>query len=93
MPLVIPAVPKPIVTITGAKKVTTTKAKLTIKGKADSPVTSVTYRIGSQSVNKATGTARWKFQASLRPRKNKITVTAHGPGGDSAPAKLTVIRK
>ncbi len=54
-----PAV-KPVVKVSGAKKVITAKAKLTIKGKATGQVTSV---------------------------------TAHGPGGDSAPVKVTIIRK
>ncbi len=89
----VPAPAVPTVKITGKKNLTTTKPKLTIKGKATGQVTSVTYRIGSKPAKKAKGTASWSIQAALKPGKNKLTVTAHGPGGDSAPARLTVIRK
>ncbi len=82
----------PVVKISGAKKVTTAKAKLTIKGKATGQVTSVTAKVGRKTA-KAKGTTSWSLKAALKPGKNKITVTAHGPGGDSAPAKLTIIRK
>ncbi len=85
--------------ISGAKKITTTKAKVTIKGKATEQVTSVTYQLGKKK-GKATvsngstvGTASWSLKAALKPGKNKLTITAHGPGGDSAPAKVTVTRK
>ncbi len=97
-----PAVARPVVKISGAKKLTTAKAKLTVKGKATGQVASVTYRIGGKPARKAKGTASWKFTAALRPGPNKITVTAigtgstGGPGGpvlNSAPAKLTIIRK
>ncbi len=90
-----PPVPKPaapVVKVSGAKKLTTAKAKLTIKGKATGAVTSVTAKVGKKTV-KARGTASWSLKAALKPGKNKITVTAHGPGGDSAPARLTVTRK
>ncbi len=87
-----PRASAPVVKIGGAKKVTTAKAKLTIKGKATGEVTSVTYRIGSKLAKRAKGTASWSIKAALKPGKNKIAVTAHGSGGDSAPAKVTVIR-
>ncbi len=83
----------PVVKIIGAKNLTTAKAKLTIKGSATGPVTSVTYRIGSRPAKAAKGTAKWSLKAALKPGKNKIAVTAHGPGGDSAPARVTVMRK
>ncbi len=83
---------RPAVKITGAKKLTTAKAKVTIKGKATGQVTSVTAKIGRKTV-KARGTASWSLKAALKPGKNKITAIAHGPGGDSAPARLTVTRK
>ncbi len=82
----------PTVKITGPKKITTHKAKLTIKGRATGEVTSVTAKVGKKTV-KARGTASWSLKAALKPGKNQIAVIAHGPGGDSAPAKLTVTRK
>ncbi len=85
---------RPTVLIKGKKKITTAKATLAIKGSAGGAVTSVAYRVGKMRAYKtAKGTAAWKFQAKLRPGRNKILVIARGPGGDSAPAKLTVIRK
>ncbi len=59
----VPIVPaaKPVVQITGKKKVTTAKAKLTIKGKATGVVTSITAKVGKKTV-KATvtnGSHRW----------------------------------
>ncbi len=88
-----PAPSQPVVKISGAKKVTTPKAKLTIKGSATGEVTSVTYRIGSKPAKAAKGTGSWSIKVALKPGKNKITVTAHGPGGDSTPVKVTVTRK
>ncbi len=64
----LPPVPAaPAVKISGAKKVTTAKAKLTIKGKATGAVSSVTYRIGSKPAKRAKGTASW----SLKPRSSR----------------------
>ncbi len=92
-PVAPPTPAKPVVKISGAKKLTTSKAKLTIKGKATGQVTSVTYQIGSKPAKKAKGAASWKFTAALKPGKNKIAVTAHGSSWDSAPAKITITRK
>ena len=88
-----PTIGPPTVAIKGKKKVTTAKGKFNIKGSTTGQVTSVTYRIGKEKTNKpAKGLATWKFKARLNPGKNKILVVAHGPGGDSAPAKVTIIR-
>jgi len=82
----------PRVKITGPKQITTSKAKITIKGTATGAVTRVTYRIGAGATRHAKGTAKWHFVASLKIGKNLITVTAQGPGGKSTPAKITVTR-
>ncbi len=87
--------PKPAapgIALRGKARLTTTRPKLAIKGSATGVVTRVTYRIGKKS-GVATGTAGWKFLAKLKPGRNKITVTAHGPGGDSAPVNVAVTRK
>ncbi len=89
---IVPAPAAPVVKIAGPKKLTTAKAKLTIKGRATGPVTGVRCRIGGKPARKAKGTASWKLTVALKPGKNKITVIAHGPGGDSAPARLTLTR-
>ncbi len=88
-------VAKPVLTLTGKKKVKTPKANLAIKGKATGTVTSVTYRIGNKGAyKKATGTIAWTVKAKkLKPGRNIITIIGHGPGGDSAPVKVTVIRQ
>ena len=90
-----PIVSKPAapgIALTGKARVTTTRPKLSIKGSTTGKVTSVTYQIGRKT-GTATGTATWKFLAKLQPGKNKVTVTAHGPGGNSAPVKISVTRK
>jgi sugar lactone lactonase YvrE len=87
-----PTPPAPRLSISGKKKLSTSKAKATIRGSVSGSVTSVTYKLGRKS-GSASGTTGWKITAHLKPGKNVLTVTAHGPGGDSAPAKVVVIRK
>jgi len=83
--------PPSAASIAGKKKLSTAGTKYTVKGKAEGDVTSVTYRVGSKGpYKKAIGTTSWRFTAKLKPGKNIITVIVHGPGGDSAPAKITV---
>jgi hypothetical protein len=82
----------PTVKISGKAKVTATKSKLAIKGTATGSVTSVTYMVG-KSKGTAKGTTAWNFTAKLKRGKNVVTVTAHGPGGASATAKITVTLK
>ncbi|MGH6643609.1 MAG: hypothetical protein ACREKL_00245 [Chthoniobacterales bacterium] len=93
--LLMPATPPataPTISLAGKNKVTTSKSKLVIKGTATGTVTSVTYTMSGKK-GKATGTASWHFTAKLKPGKYVVTVVAHGPGGDSAPTKITVTRK
>jgi len=85
-----PAAPK--IKITGPKQITTTQAKITIKGITTGAVTRVNYRIGAGAIKHAKGTAKWHFVAPLKFGKNLVIVTAQGPGGKSAPAKITVTR-
>jgi Galactose oxidase, central domain/Kelch motif len=92
-PLAPPTV-APTVKINGKKKITTIKPTLVIKGSTTGVVTEVTCRVDSKGdFKRAKGSATvWKFTARLKPGKNKITVIATGPGGVSAPAKVTVTR-
>jgi probable HAF family extracellular repeat protein len=83
----------PTVKISGKKKTVTGEAKITIKGTTRGETDSVTIRVGRSAGKVASGTARWKFKARLKPGKNVITATATGYGGTSAPAKITVFRK
>jgi len=88
----VPAAPQ--MSISGKKKVVVTSAKVVIKGSVAGSVTSVTYRVGSKgSFKTASGTTTWKINAVLKAGKNTISIVAHGPGGDSAPAKVTATRK
>jgi hypothetical protein len=77
--------------ISGSKKLTTTKSRLTIKGSATGSVTSVTYTIGKKK-RTAKGTSIWSFTVPLTSSKTNITVLATGPGGNSAPVRITITR-
>ncbi|HVE16557.1 MAG TPA: hypothetical protein VNB29_07460 [Chthoniobacterales bacterium] len=94
-PIVAPT-PQPVVAAPGiaAKKtVKTSSTSVTVKGTASGNVTSITYTVGSKK-GTARGTANWSFKATnLKTGKNIATVIAHGPGGDSAPVKITITRK
>lgn len=86
-------VKSPTVTIQTRNSSTTASTKR-VRGKAAGQVSSVTYRVGkSGAFRKASGTAGWSFNARLKPGKNVITVVAEGPGGSSAPKKVTITRE
>jgi probable HAF family extracellular repeat protein len=90
----VPASPDvaPTLAVSGKRKITTTRTAFPIRGSASGNVTSVTYKLGKRT-RSASGTSAWKLIARLQPGRNVLTVIAHGPGGDSAPAKVVVIRK
>ncbi len=73
--------------------------RTTIRGTMVGQVTSVTYRVGrkparlADSTSGPSDTPRWVAQTRLKLGRNKVVITAHGPGGDSAPLKLTIISK
>jgi hypothetical protein len=69
-----------------------TAVKTVIRGIVTGELTSVTYKINKRT-RVAKGTSAWKFVARLKPGRTVVTITAHGPGGDSAPVKVVVIRK
>ncbi|MGH8046563.1 MAG: choice-of-anchor tandem repeat GloVer-containing protein, partial [Chthoniobacterales bacterium] len=82
----------PTVAVKGKKKLTTSKPSLTLKGTATNAA-KVEIKVGKGKYKRAKGTANWSFKLKLKPGKNTITVIAHGPGGDSTPARLTITRK
>jgi len=86
----------PTVRISGKKKITTTKAKLAIKGTAadiDDNLAKVEVQVGKAKYKMAKGTTTWKFTAHLKPGKNKILARAVDTTGlTSASAKIIVIR-
>lgn len=75
----------------GKSTIRTTNPKLRFQGRATSKVSRVFYRAGSTK-RRASGTNSWRFTANLKPGRNVITVTARGPGGNSKPIRVTVIR-
>jgi hypothetical protein len=83
----------PAAELKGAKSVTTTKSKITVRGTAAGLLSSVSYRIGSHKTKPVIGTTKWHFTAALKKGRNVITIVATGPGGASKPVKLTVTRK
>jgi len=88
------ATPAPTLVIAGGKTRTTTRPRLAIRGTTAGAALSVTYRVGAKGpFLRAHGVSRWQFNARLMPGKNRITVVAHGIGGDSAPARVIVIRR
>jgi hypothetical protein len=90
---------KPVVTVTisGKKKITTTAAKVTLKGTASvtgGTLSSVQVKVGKSPYKKATGTTSWKFKASLKAGSNKILIQALDASGATSPTvKIKVVRK
>jgi glucose/arabinose dehydrogenase len=87
------AEPVPSLKIRGAKRITTTKAKIAIKGSATGNVTHVTYRVGNSRPKRAAGGVAWRFAAKLKEGRNVIRIIAFSAGGSSAPATVVVKRK
>jgi probable HAF family extracellular repeat protein len=85
-------IPSPTIRISGRRTVNTSRARLTIHGTTRGEVTSVTYVVGRSAVTNARGTTSWSSRARLRHGRNVVRVTAHGYGGDSAPARLVIRR-
>jgi len=82
----------PTLAVAGKKKITTSKAKIALKGTASGAVTSVTAKFGRKTLS-VNGTTSWKLTLALKPGKNIVTIVAHGPGGGSVPVKVVVIRR
>ena len=82
----------PAVTVSGSKKITTTKAKLALKGTAAN-ATKVEVKVGKAGYKPAKGAASWSFTAKLAPGKNTILVRAvNGSGQTSAAVKISAKR-
>jgi probable HAF family extracellular repeat protein len=91
-PIPVPPAAAPTLAVSGKKKLSTTRVKIVVRGVTSGEVTNVTYKLGKRT-RTATGASAWKFTARLNPGRNVLTIVAHGPGGNSAPAKVIVIRK
>lgn len=83
----------PVVTIT-TRSSSTKAATATIRGRASSPVTRVTGRVGTRGTfQNASGTTSWTYRARLKTGRNVITILARGPGGTSTPRTVTITRR
>jgi probable HAF family extracellular repeat protein len=76
----------------GKKKRRTTRRRFVLRGSASGYVTSITAKVGRKSLV-ARGTESWTLPVPLKPGRNRVTIVAHGPGGDSAPVRATIIRR
>jgi len=90
----------PALSLRGAKKITTTKSKLTLKGTASDPdgdLTSVRFidsRLRGKGWRTAKGTTSWSAAAVLKPGRNKVQIQAFDSREvGSKIQKVTIIRK
>jgi sugar lactone lactonase YvrE len=81
----------PVVTVSGKKKLATTAPKVVLKGTAAGSVSSVTAKVGRKMFT-ARGTTHWKLPVTLKSGRTVVKIIAHGPGGNSAPVKITIVR-
>ncbi len=82
---------RPTVKITGRKRVSTSKPKITLRGTTTDFVDQVSWK-GKGQAGKAKGTAAWRFTCRPKPGRNALRVIAKGPGGVSKPARVLVVR-
>jgi len=82
----------PTLAISGKREIKTTRPKFVLHGSASGQVTSITAQLG-RKVFTASGSTSWQLTIKLKPGRNILVVTAHGPGGDSASVKVTIIRR
>lgn len=83
------AVP-PTLTVTGKKKIKTAKSSITLKGKASSllPLTVSTKKTKAAKVV----AGKWTLKVKLKPGKNVLKLACVDGFGQSAAAKVTVVR-
>jgi cyclophilin family peptidyl-prolyl cis-trans isomerase len=86
----------PVLSISGSKSITTAAAALTLKGAAAGQLSSITYRLGTKGAWKKVSASGPKWKITVRPvpmGRNQVTIIGHGSGGDSSPAKVTILRR
>jgi cyclophilin family peptidyl-prolyl cis-trans isomerase len=86
----------PVVSVTGPKNVVTKHPSQPITGATGGLWDSVSYRIGTKGAWKQASLTGTKWKITARPLihgRNLVTIIAHGPGGSSAPAKISILRK
>jgi hypothetical protein len=90
----------PVLSLRGAKKITTTKSKLILKGTASDPdadLTAVRFldsRLRGKRWRAAKGTSSWSAAAVLKPGRTKVQIQAFDSReAGSKVQKVTIIRK
>jgi uncharacterized delta-60 repeat protein len=90
----------PVLSLRGAKKITTTKSKLILKGTASDPdgdLTAVRFldsRLRGKRWRAAKGTSSWSAAAVLKPGRNKVQIQAFDSRQTGSKVqKVTIIRK
>jgi len=98
---------RPKVIVLGKTRRVTALPNIVISGLAKGDVTNVTCQVSTESP-KRRGASRvtqlrpvfalrdftnWRFMVPLEPGRNIVTIVAEGPGGNSAPARVLVIRR
>lgn len=90
----------PVLSFRGAKKITTTKSKLILKGTASDPdgdLTAVRFldsRLRGKRLRAAKGTSAWSAAAVLKPGRNKVQIQAFDSrDAGSKVQTVTIIRK
>jgi len=92
---VVPVIPT-TVTLTGKKKITTSKANYTLRGTATSSagIRRVSYNQNDEGYVKATGTTSWKAKIKLPFGRTKIVINSVALDGTvSTPVKVTIDRE
>ena len=88
-----PPPPPPLLSVKGKRKFKTAKASVTLRGSASGTVSAVSYHVGKGPEKFASGSQSWQFKAKLKKGKNAVSITARGPGGNSAAAVVTIFRQ
>lgn len=88
--------PAPTVSITGRKSVVTHHPSQAIEGMTAGLLDSISYRVGTKGGWKKASLTGTKWKITARPLihgRNLLTIIARGPGGSSAPTKISIVRK
>lgn len=75
------------------RKIKTTKKRYNVKGTTSGEVTQVLYRLKRGGFKTAKGTRNFRFRAKLKSGKNRVSVYAVGPAGESESKSLVIKRK
>lgn len=88
---------RPTLKVKGAKKLTTTRSRVRLRGVTSEDANTLRYTIrssgrGSKKRQVKLKSDRWKVTIPVKPGLNRIKLVAEGPGGSSKPQKVKVLR-